>query len=86
MVKGKGRRRGSRNRGYYFKKERGWLGFDSRRRRYVPLEYETGERMRDLHTPVVDVKAAYQRLLTAPPETPAIKAVTVQSVCDAYLA
>jgi hypothetical protein len=62
-TKRKGRRKGSRNRGYFFVKDRGWVANINRRR--VPLEYENGDRMRDESTRPADVKAAYFEVSSA---------------------
>lgn len=85
MAKGKGRRKGSRNRGYFFKKGRGWVA--NIKGRQVPLEYENGDRMRDQNTPQADVKLAYHRMMAAPAQ-PADDGpdATVLQVCLAYLA
>ena len=63
-AKRKGRQKGSRNRGYFFIQDRGWVANVNGSR--VPLEYENGDRMRDENTPLADVKAAYFRLMAAP--------------------
>lgn len=85
MAKGKGRRKGSRNRGYFFKNGRGWVA--NIKGRQVPLEYDNGDRMRDQNTPQADVKAAYHKLMAAPAE-PSDNGpdVSVLQVCLAYLA
>jgi hypothetical protein len=85
MAKGKGRRKGSRNRGYFFKKGRGWVA--NIKGRQVPLEYENGDRMRDQNTPQADVKLAYHRMMAAPTQ-PADDGpnATVLQICLAYLA
>ena len=80
----KGRRKGSRNRGYFFIKDRGWVANVNGRR--VPLEYEDGGRMRDENTPPADVKAAYFRLMAAPADQDEVGDASVLQVCDAYLA
>ncbi len=84
-----GRRKGSRNKGYYYIQNRGWAadigeGDDKRR---VYLEYENGGRIIDRNTPTPELKAAYLRQLTAPPEIESTtEGVTVEDVCTAYLA
>jgi hypothetical protein len=47
----KGRRKGSRNRGYYFRTGRG--SFAKINGSYVPLEYENGDPMLDRARPVL---------------------------------
>ncbi len=44
MTKGKGQRKGSRNRGYFLKQARGWGA--NVKGRQVPLEYDNGYRVR----------------------------------------
>lgn len=85
MAKGKGRSKGSRNRGYFFKRGRGWVA--NVKGRQVPLEYDNGDRMRDQNTPQADVKLAYHRLMVAPTE-PSDDGpdVSVSQICLAYLA
>ncbi len=84
MAKGKGRRKGSRNRGYFFKKGRGWVA--NIKGHQVPLEYDNGDRMRDQNTPQADVKAAYHRMMAAPDEPVDDGSdVSVLQVCLAYL-
>lgn len=63
MAKRKGRERGSRNRGYFYRVGRGWGA--TIEGRFVPLEYVNGERMRDKATPIADVKAAHKRVIAA---------------------
>jgi hypothetical protein len=83
----KGRRKGSRNRGYYFRAGRGWLAKINGR--YVALEHENGDRMLDRETLVADIKAAHVRLIAAPVEAvqavESVESVTVEEVCLAYL-
>lgn len=51
-----GRRKGGRNKGYYYRKDRGWYTSDG-----IPLEYPDGRRMRKKSIPQADLKAAYSR-------------------------
>jgi integrase len=80
----RGRAKGSRNRGYYYRSGRGWgAKIDGR---YVPLTYANGDRMRSENTPLAEVKAAYVRLIVAPAQqTVESDGVTVEQVCTAYL-
>jgi methyltransferase-like protein len=84
MAKGKGRRKGSRNRGYFYREGRGW--YAKANGRYEPLEYENGDRMRDKNTPLADVKAAYHRLMAGIVDPAPDNSVTLLQVCTAYLA
>lgn len=58
--KGLGRRKGSRNRGYFYRENRGW--FTKLDAKFVPLEDEQGARLKDRHTPDDVVKAAARNL------------------------
>jgi hypothetical protein len=81
MAKGKERRRGSRNREYYFRNDRG--RFAKVNGRYVPLEHDNGDRMRDKSAPQVDVKEASHRLMPSPSEPCEEAEVSVPQVCTA---
>lgn len=78
-----GRRNGSRNRGYFFREGRGWC--TKKDGRFVALEYENGDRMRDKNTPLADVKAAHRRVMTSTEESVDSDAPTVLEVCTEYL-
>jgi hypothetical protein len=65
MPKAKGRRKGSRNKGYFYPAGRGWC-FKAGTK-FVPLVYDNGDRMRDRSTPIDDVKAAYKKAQAAEP-------------------
>jgi len=87
--KGRGRRVGTRNRGYFYRAGRGW--FTKINGRFVPLEFENGDRMPSDNTPLAEVKAAYHRLMANKGEpitidAPDVCPVTVLEVCAAYLA
>src|SRR4051812_37822732 len=86
-AKGRGRRKGSRNKGYFYRKGRGW--YAKAGSQFYPLTNEQGERLKDRLTPETEVKAAYSRWLLDKPGTknlvPAGTA-TVLEVCTAYLA
>jgi integrase len=84
MAKGRGRRAGSRNRGFFFREGRGWQA--KLNGKFVPLEYANGDRMRSKNTPLSDVKAAYLRLIAGPVDDAPADGVTVLQVCTAYLA
>ena len=83
MATGRGRRAGTRNRGYFFRKGRGW--FTKIGNQFVPLEYENGDRMRSQNTPIAEVKAAYHRKMAEPDDQSSTSDVTVLQVCTAYL-
>lgn len=86
--KKQGRKRGGRNRGYFFRKGRGWYATESGR--MIPLRYEDGEHIKDARANEADVKEAHARWLldrnveqvSDEPED----AVTMLEVCQAYLA
>jgi len=94
----RGRKRGTRTKGYHYRKGRGWYALDGTRR--VPLTYLNGEHIRDKNTDPAEVKQAYRRYETAraaaeaaaraaeTAETaPAAEGVvTVEEVCSHYLA
>lgn len=56
-----GRNKGSRNRGFFFRRGRGWVATEGRS--FVPLEDADGTRLRDRNARQADVKAAYERYL-----------------------
>lgn len=85
MAKGKGRRKGSRNRGYFYRSGRGWYTKDDDGQ-FVPLEYPNGDRMRDRNTPIADVKAAYLRVLMGESTSSNAGDPSILEVCTAYLA
>jgi hypothetical protein len=68
MAKRKGRRAGSRNRGYFYRTGRGWFAKiavhdkdGDVKEKFVALEFENGDRMRDRYTPAAELKAAADR-------------------------
>jgi integrase len=76
-----GRKTGSRNTGFFFRKGRGW--FTKRGSIFVPLLDEHGNRLRDARTQKAIVREAYLR--TQPLDKPRISGVTLLDVCTAYL-
>lgn len=84
-----GRKRGSRNRGYFYRKGRGWCATD-----FTLLRFENGAPIREQHTPQALLQKAYVCYLAdrdkpvddrvAPAETVA-EDVTVQEACGKYL-
>lgn len=84
MAKGKGRRKGSRNRGYFFRGGRGW--YTKVDGQFVPLNNETGERLCDERTPLAEVKAAYFRVMSGQDFDEPVERVKVLDICQAYLA
>ncbi|BBO35526.1 tyrosine-type recombinase/integrase [Lacipirellula parvula] len=79
-----GRRKGTHNNGYFYRTGRGWHAVVDGK--FVPLEYENGDRMRDRKASTAELKAAHKRALDRKPED-MIKPdrVTVLEVCKAYL-
>ena len=83
--KTRGRKRGGRNRGYFFRAGRGWFALNPDGK-FVALVNQRGERLRQADCPSADVKAAYTRLVEQRPKRRAIGAgVTLQQVCEYYL-
>jgi integrase len=91
MAKKIGRRKGSRTKGYYYRKGRGWYAKDGTRN--VPLIYPSGEHIRERNAAPEAVKEAFERWKTA---TQIVKqnarkadardaAITLERVCDLYL-
>ena len=81
---GKGRKRGSRNRGYFFRaSHKLWCA--NAGGKFVPLLDEHGERLRDQHAPVAAVKAAYARFLLTVPKAAAGAGVPLWELTRAYL-
>ena len=95
MAKG-GRKRGSRSRGYWYCKGRGWLATCGTRR--VPLTFPDGQRIRDKDADPNEVKQAFLRFQVAQGQRQAAAeagqqaltqvhgTVTVGDVALAYLA
>lgn len=86
----KGRRKGSRTKGYFFRTGRGW--YAKAKGKFHPLTNEAGERLKDQNTPAEVVKLAHARFLVVAKEAPrrAAKAApagvaTVRDVCIFYL-
>jgi hypothetical protein len=87
----KGRRKGSRNKGYFFRKGRGWVMKVGSR--FVALEDEQRNRLRDQRTPKEVIEAAYERAKAKAKAEADAKAkgirlpdsVTVLDVCMLYL-
>ncbi len=83
-----GRKRGSRNRGYFYRNGRGWQTKDERGA-FIWLTDELGERLRNEQADAKAAKLAYARWLTAERQKPAtvdVECATVLEVCQAYLA
>ncbi|HTU27486.1 MAG TPA: hypothetical protein VMF30_18900 [Pirellulales bacterium] len=85
--KGAGRQKGSRNRGYFFRPNRGWFSKD-KGGKFVPLLDESGERIRQRDTPETVLRDSFARLILAKPAPvePVEPCATVLEVCRAYLA
>ena len=91
MAKKAGRKKGSRTKGYHYRKGRGWYALDGTQR--VPLVYPSGEHIQDRDADPEAVKEAFERWKAA---TQAARAatdkaeqadaiVTLEKVCDLYL-
>lgn len=86
MSKNRGRRSGSRNKGYFYRTGRGWFS-KGKNGRFVALMDEHGERLREKDIPESVVREAHARwLLTRQKEQPRTNSTTVLEVCQAYLA
>ncbi len=87
----KGRRKGSRNKGFFYRDKRGWVMKVGTR--FVPLLDEQGNRLRDKVTPKEVIEAAYDRLKArvkaeAEAKLSGVKlpdTVTILDVCMLYL-
>ena len=55
----RGRKKGSRNKGYFFRPKRGWFLVDTNGK-FVPLCYQDGQRIRDQDNDSQVVREAYQ--------------------------
>lgn len=80
-----GRKRGSRNRGYFYRKGRGWCATGG-----MLLRHENGEPIREQRTPQPVLHAAYMRSLAAKrqpavEETGELDGATVETACKLYL-
>lgn len=84
-----GRKKGGRNKGYFFRTGRGW--YVVKDRQFVPLTDENGERLRDKETDTEVLREAHARLvLDRPAERhdallPDIADAQVGAVCASYL-
>jgi hypothetical protein len=65
MAKGIGRRKGSRNKGFFYRSGRGWFTKDAGK--FVPLTDEPGERLREEDISPKIIQNAYARHLLAVP-------------------
>jgi len=84
----KGRKTGSRNKGFFFRKGRGWYATDGARK--VPLLNVQGEHIRD-QSATKEAQQAYYRFAatrdtTAPKKAKPTGGVTVQEIADKFLA
>ena len=87
-----GRRKGHRNRGYFYRKGRGWVASD--RGKMVPITFQDGIPIRDRQVEESVLKDVYARFLVdkqaadAAADKPGADAqqVSVEEVCLAYLA
>lgn len=88
---GRGRRKGSRNKGYFYRKGRGWFAKEGSQ--FTPLTYEQGNRLRDESAPEAEIRAAHARWLLMKRDSTAagtkqvpVGSATVLEICTAYLA
>ena len=80
-----GRKKGGHNKGFYYRKNRGWCAVEGSKR--IPLRYEDGQPIRDAQADERDVREAYARYLLEKQTLPEIQnTTTVGEVCLAYLA
>lgn len=82
----RGRRKGSRNKGYFYRVGRGW--FTKVGKTFFPLTNEMGERLKDKATPAKALEEAHARhLLTHKRRSNQNEGegVTVEQVCNYYL-
>ena len=77
-----GRRKGSRNRGFFYRAGRGW--YANHDGQFVALTYPDGRRMQDRQIPKADIKAARQRAIVQD-TTAVVQGATVSEVCMSYL-
>ncbi|MEX1039741.1 MAG: hypothetical protein WDZ51_03865 [Pirellulaceae bacterium] len=78
-----GRRKGSRNKGYFYRRGRGWFAKDNGGR-FIALTNEAGERLKAKDTPETVVKEAHARFLLSTPER--TSEMTFQELSEHYLA
>jgi len=91
MAKKAGRKKGSRTKGYHYRKGRGWYALDGTHR--VPLVYPSGEHIKNRNADPEAVKEAFERWKVATQATKAAaeaaeraeSIVTLEKVCDLYL-
>lgn len=82
--KSRGRKRGSRNKGFFYRRSHGvWCANVGGR--FVPLTDERGERLRAADCPLITVKDAYARFLKTQPKRSTANGVTLEQVCNYYL-
>ena len=79
-----GRKRGTRNKGYFYRSGRGW--YTTEGKRMLALRYEDGEHIKDPKTDERDLKEALARhILSQQEDAEVINETTVKDVCIAYL-
>lgn len=79
------RKKRGHNKGFYFRKNRGWYATEGTRR--IPLRYENGEHIKDEAADERDVREAHARYLLDKQKKPEVQnTTTVLQVCVAYLA
>jgi integrase len=79
-----GRKRGGKQRGFFYRKGRGWYALQDQRQ--IPLCYEDGQPIKDENAPREEVQQAYARfLLDRQKEAEVIGQTIILDVCMAYL-
>jgi integrase len=82
--KSKGRKRGSRNKGFFYRRSHSvWCANVGGK--FVPLTDERGMRLKAADCPLLVVKDAYGRFLKTQPKPSATCGATLEQVCNYYL-
>jgi hypothetical protein len=83
--KSKGRRKGSRNKGYFYRTSHTvWVAQEGKR--FIPLTDKNGVRLRDASIPEAVVKEAYARFLLSQRPAPQGAGMTLFDLAQHYLA
>ncbi|MCH7728442.1 MAG: hypothetical protein IH991_18480 [Planctomycetes bacterium] len=79
-----GRKKGTRNKGYFYRTSRGW--YTTEGKRMIALRHEDGEPIKDENAAERDLKEAYARhILDRQTEAESVNETTLLDVCVAYL-
>jgi integrase len=79
-----GRKKGGHNRGFFYRKGRGW--YVAKGSQLIPLRYEDGQHIKNANCDEQDVIEAHARFVLDRTPTPEDNTLTVLSVCQTYLA